>query len=221
MSLLGVLSAALALLAGAVALRWASRRRDALGRPRPFPVWSVSALVLLALLAAVPVVRNRQQESQLSRVASVLAGAPVTVVCQTSAGALVDAGAELGWVAFDAAGAPEPRTLIKRDPCAALRAYAEGDKADPGPEEVVAVHVLAHEAMHMRGETSESVAECQALQRSALAARLLGATRAQAAALSHRYWAEVYPRMPADYASAQCRPGGDLDEGLATAPWAG
>lgn len=219
MSPLAVCSAVCALGAVVVAARWWTRRRDALGRARPFPYVSVAVLVALAVAAAVPVVRTRQQESQLSRVASQLAGRAVTVDCQSTTGALVDTGVELGYVPFDAAGRPLPRTTLKRDPCARLRAYADGGQDRPGLDEVVAVHVVTHEAMHMRGEPSEAASECQAVQRDAQTARLLGATPSQAAALSRRYWEEVYPLMPADYRSTDCRPGGAWDEGLTSSPW--
>jgi len=216
---LAVCSAASALGAAVVAARWWTRRRDALGRARPFPYVSVVLLVVLAVAAAVPVVRTRQQESQLSKVASQLAGRTVTVDCQSTTGALVDTGVELGFVPFDAEGRPLPRTTLKRDPCARLRAYADGGQGRPSTDEVIAVHVLTHEAMHMRGEPSEAATECQALQRNAQAAQLLGATPSQAAELSRRYWEDVYPRMPADYRSADCRPGGAWDEGLESSPW--
>jgi hypothetical protein len=88
-----------------------------------------------------------------------------------------------------------------------------------GRDEVIAVHVLTHEAMHMRGETNEATAECEAVQRDRTTAALLGATPRQADELARTYWLTVYPDMPADYSSAECRPGGALDEGLTTAAW--
>ena len=33
------------------------------------------------------------------------------------------------------------------------------------------------------------------------------------------YWGDVYPLMPDGYRSADCRPGGTLDDGLTDAPW--
>ena len=221
MSLLTALSLVLLLCAALVGGRWATRRVDGLGRPRAFPVWSVTLLVVLALGAAIPGARRRTQERRLASVASRLVGHHVSVHCQSNAGALVDAGAELGFVKYDADGIPEARTTIKREPCGALRKYVSNGSArhKPTPDEVVAVHVLTHEAMHMRGETNEATAECEAMQRDAQTARMLGATERQAQGLARYYWQIVYPDMPDDYRTSDCAPGGRLDEGLSAAPW--
>ena len=199
-------------------VNWATHRRDSLGRERNLPVFSVSALVLVAVVAAVPGAQRKVEERRLGKIASSLAGKQVSVHCQDGAEAFVDAGSELGWVAFDENGIPERRTLIKREQCKLLKSY-DKHPADPSFDEVVAVHVLTHEAMHMRGERSEEVAECEAVQRDALTAQGLGATPEQALALAVTYWKQVYPRMPDDYVTGACSPGGALDEHLAGAPW--
>ena len=82
----------------------------------------------------------------------------------------------------------------------------------PTRDQVEAVHVLTHEAMHLSGRLEEAAAECAAVQRDAHTARLLGAPAAA-------YWRDVYPLMPDGYRSADCRPGGTLDDGLTDAPW--
>jgi hypothetical protein len=56
------------------------------------------------------------------------------------------------------------------------------------------------------------------MQRDAAMAEALGATAEQAQALAHRYWLEVYPRMPDGYTGG-CGPGGQWDERLRTPPW--
>ena len=217
---LGLVSLGCAASAAVQLIRWGTHRTDSLGRPRSLPVLSVSLLTVVGLAAMVPAARHRIEERRLSRVATVLVGHPVEVHCQTTTGAFVDAGAELGFVRYDEAGVPEPSTLIKRDPCRALGAYLGSDKATPTEEQVVAVHVLTHEAMHMRGETNEAVTECEALQRDARTAVLLGASTQQARRLARTYWLTVYPRMPDDYRTPDCVAAGPLDEGLDTAPWA-
>jgi hypothetical protein len=199
-------------------VNWATHRRDSLGRDRNLPVFSVSALVLVAVVAAIPGAQRKVEERRLAKIASSLAGKNVSVHCQDGAEAFVDAGSELGWVAFDANGVPEPRTLIKREQCKFLKAY-DKNPTNPSWDEMVAVHVLTHESMHMRGERSEEIAECEAVQRDALTAQRLGATPEQAMALARRYWVQVYPRMPDDYITGACSPGGTLDEHLASSPW--
>ena len=170
--------AGLCLLACAVALagRWLLRPRDGLGRPKPFPAVSVLLLVALAVGCLVPVYRHHRLETRLEAAASALVGVPVTVNCQTAGQQFVDAGAELGFVRYGPDGVPERATLIKRDQCSDLADYLGSDKSSPSRDQVVAVHILSHEARHMAGVTVEAEAECGAMQRDARAAQLLGAS---------------------------------------------
>ena len=212
---------AVALAGGAVAVAvgWALRPNDELGRPRPFPWVSVALLVALAAAGAVPGVLRAQQERRLGRAASVLAGARVAVRCQSLGGAFVDGGPELGYVRWRADGRPEPWALLKRDQCRRLGAYGRSGKHRPSRDQVLALHVLTHEAMHLSGRLDEATAECAAVQRDARTARLLGAGEADAAGLAAAYWQDLYPLMPGGYRSPDCRSGGALDEHLAEAPW--
>ena len=207
--------------AGLLAGRWLRRRRDALGRAQPFPAVSVLLLVALGVGALVPVIRHHRLEARLSAAASDLVGTPVAVHCQTAGKAMVDVGRELGYVRYGADGVPERATLIKRDQCADLRDYLGSDKDSPSADQVIAVHILSHEARHMAGVKDERVAECGAMQRDARAAQLLGADATQARRLAQQYWLTVYPRMSDEYRSWECRPGGPLDERLPSAPWSG
>jgi hypothetical protein len=215
------LAEGLLLAAVVAATRWWLRRVDALGRRRPFPVFSVALLVVAGLGMLVPGVRHHQLEDRLAVVAGDLAGYSVVVNCQTAGQEWVDAGAELGYVRYGRDGVPERATLIKHAQCTELSRYlrSHGDHADDG--QVVAVHVLTHEAMHMAGITDEARAECLAVQRDAKTARLLGASPQEAANLARRYWREFYPRMSDTYRSSECRPGGQLDQASPDAPWIG
>jgi hypothetical protein len=155
---------------------------------------------------------DHRADDLLTHTASVLAGRDVHVSCQRLGGAFVDAGAELGYVAYDGPGGrPGDETVIKYDACQALYDWLGSDKQDPSELQVIAVHVLAHESEHLAGFTSESEAECRSVQSTERAARLLGATAAQARALAVRYATEVYPRMPDGYRSTECHDGGALD----------
>jgi hypothetical protein len=213
LSLIGFLA-----LAAGLAVRWVLRRVDALGRIAPFPRISVGISLALALCCAVPMVVQASVERRLERAAAEIAGAPVQVHCQSLGQAFLDLGPELGYVRYGADGVPEHSTLIKRDPCAHLRAWLWSSKAAPTPDQVVAVHVLTHETMHMVGITDEARAECAAVQRDAAMAQALGASPVGAAALARTYWTQVYPRMPDGYVGG-CGPGGTYDEGLPTPPW--
>jgi hypothetical protein len=199
--------------------RWSLTRVDAIGRHQRFPWVAIGLLVALAIGLAVPGFQRRGEEAELSAVASQLAGRPVTVHCQTMGQAFVDAGSELGWVPWRADGTPEAWTLIKRDQCRALKAYLGSDKAAPTPDQVVAVHVLTHEAMHLAGHIDEAEAECAAVQRNAMTAHLLGASSAGAQRLAEQYWTTIYPRMDDGYRTPDCRADGPLDERLPAPPW--
>ncbi len=199
--------------------RWWLRRVDALGRARPFPVFSVTVLVILGVGLLVPGVRREQIEDRLEIAASSLVGVPVVVECQTAGREFIDLGSELGYVRFGADGVPERATLIKRAPCRELARYVGSDHDHPTDAQVVAVHVLTHEAMHMSGITDEARAECLAMQHDARTARLLGAAPDEAAELARLYWRTVYPQMPSRYVSTECRPGGSLDQASPDAPW--
>jgi hypothetical protein len=213
---LGIVLAACAVVAAG---RWWLHRYDALGRSRRFPHFTVALLGLLAAASAMPTYLRHHEEDRLSAVASTLVGVGVRVHCQTLGGEFTDATGDLGHVRFSADGVPEHQTLIKRGPCTDLRHYLASDKSHPSAGEVVAVHVLTHESMHMRGQRSESMAECEAVQRDAETAQLLGATPAQAMLLARTYWIADYPLMPDAYRTSDCAPGGGLDEHLPNPPW--
>jgi hypothetical protein len=209
------------LVAAAVAVRWTATRTDVLGRRRSFPVIGVAVPLLVAVVAGVPVVRHARTEARLAQVAAALVGHQVTVRCETLSQAWTSAHTELGYVRFDADGQPEPLATLTVDACSDLSDWMGDHRGDAPQNQVVAVHVLTHEAMHLAGERNEARAECAAVQRDARTAALLGATPAQARAVAWRYWRIDYPTLPDDYRTADCAPGAALDEGLEDAPWSG
>jgi hypothetical protein len=205
--------------AAALTVRWLTHRHDELGRARQAPTIAVPLLLIIALTAGAIMWRHHQHERRLTNVASTLIGAPAQVSCQTLGSSMVDTGGDLGYVKWGPDGTPERRTLIKRDTCNDLAAFMKNPTAQAPEEQVIAVHVLTHESMHMRGERAESRTECQAVQRNATTAALLGATNDQSRELARRYYQEIYPRQSADYWSADCAQGRALDEGLPDSPW--
>ena len=213
LSLIGFLA-----LAASIVVRWMLRRVDSLGRIAPFPRISVGLSLALALCFGVPLAVEAWVEHQLEGAASQVAGGPVQVSCQSLGQAFVDLGPELGFVRWGPDGVPERSTLIKFGPCGNLRAWLGSTKASPSLDQVIAVHVVTHETMHMVGLTNEAHAECAAVQRDAAMAEALGASPAEAQALAQRYWTEVYPRMPDGYVGG-CGAGGQYDEQRPNPPW--
>lgn len=217
--MLNILAVVLLLSAAALPARWLLVRRDSLGRAHAFPALSTALLLALALAALGPGVLRARLEDRLTDAAGQIVGRPVTVRCQSFGEAFVDPHSELGYVPFDRDGKPMLQTLIKRAQCKDLSAYLRSDRRGPSHDQVVAVHVLTHEAIHMQGVSDEAEAECLAVQHNAQMAEALGAPPDAAFDLSVRYWQIVYPRMPANYRSDRCGPGEALDVGMKHAPW--
>jgi hypothetical protein len=214
-----IIALVLVVAAAVLSVRWLRRPRDSFGRERPYPYLSIGLLGVVAVGAVIPAYLRHQEETRLSAVASQLVGTPVRVHCQSFGQTLTQLDGDLGFVKWGQDGVPEHQTFIKREQCGDLKSYLSSDKQHPNPDQVVAVHVLTHESMHMRGITSEADAECAAMQRDARTAELLGATPAAAMGLARIYWRIEYPRMPSTYRTLDCKPGGPLDEHLPTAPW--
>lgn len=177
-------------------------------------------VVLIAVLGFFEV-RWLVREHQYSQIASELVGREVSVHCQRSAASLVDISGFMGYVPYPADGSPADEAFLRNDTCRALGRYVSSDDVRSSPElvELMAVHVLTHEAMHMAGERVEARAECMAVQRNVDTATALGADAAQAALLASAYYELVYPDVPPEYRSELCAPGAEWDEGLPGAPW--
>lgn len=182
--------------------------RHAMGHRHPV---LIPILMVPALLLGWQEWSFRSDEADFSRIAAEIAEREVRIECQRFSGALLDPTAEAGYVAFDAAGTPGDVGRLERDACNALRDYLHGDKSSPDLDQVVAVQVLAHESYHLAGVRSEAQTECSAVQRLDEVAEALGATPDEARSLAERYYAEVYPRMPDAYRSAECKDRGELD----------
>jgi hypothetical protein len=184
-------------------------------------------LVPLLALAVYLLVERRQaaaHEELLGSIASEIAGRPVEVRCQGRVSAALDVTAESGLVRFDAHGRPADWTDLKRGICLSLRRFRSDYASDKFAclhdplacdESVVrsvhALETLAHESWHLAGHVSEATTECYALQTIAIVAERLGAPRAQGEQLARAAFLGLYPRMPPEYHSAECRDGGELD----------
>jgi hypothetical protein len=156
---------------------------------------------------------------RLAAAASVVAGIAANVRCQTAAEASVDRTTDLGHVQIWIDDVPERTAVIKYVQCERIADYIADHGRDPDRAEVIAVHVLTHESVHMSGQHDEALTECAAMQRDAQTARVLGADDDDARTVGERYWSDVYPYMPADYRSPDCRAGGLFDEHRPDPPW--
>jgi hypothetical protein len=195
----------------------------------------LAVVALVALLLGFLAVRHQQAEAaerRLATIAGEIAGRAVHVECQGALAALFDVTAEAGSVQFDAHGRPTDTARLKRRTCSDLARFRRDPhsaelaclwRGAPCPEEVIrtawSVQALAHEAWHLAGELDEARTECFGIQTTARVAERLGAEPTHAQALAAYLYAHVYPRLPSNYRTGDCRDGGPLDLRPESAVW--
>jgi hypothetical protein len=198
-------------------------------RPAPLTVRSRSrtrarllqALAVLGLFAGLVFLDSRGTQWQrlatakkaatislLDRQAARIAGHPARVICDVS-------GRHVGYVQ-DADGLAEVggrRAWLTPQICYQLYLITRDGRAS-GPKSGKAIAVLAHEAWHLRGETSERLANCFAYQSGVQVGEALGLSARTARQLMHEQLAD----NPIDFAAtpqyivpAGCHRGGSFD----------
>jgi hypothetical protein len=190
---------------------WVVRRVVRVVRPRGTVGFAVGALVVasVSFLTALGVeVRHHVAQERATAVVRELTGNPSAhAACQRFTPDLLDLSNYAGSVRWESPHV----ALLRRATCNDLHSWLMSRKTQPTLDQVIALHVVVHEAVHVAGERSESVTECTALQYDARAAELLGATPEQAQALAVRYYEEAYPLMRPEYRSGDCVEDGPLD----------
>lgn len=189
LSLVVVVTAALAVRAGV---------RLARGRVS-WPALGVAALVTwtaLAGLSGYHELRHHHAQALATDATRLASGDPTArAVCRRTTVDWLDLSGTLGFVRYD-----DPSTsLLRASTCRDLGSWLWSSKHSPSLDEVVAVHVVSHEAQHVAGEFDEGLAECGALRWDAAVAERMGASARQASALAERYVAEVYPYQRDEY----------------------
>lgn len=191
---------------------------------QPEPISWPYLLIALGLaigLASVPWRKIRFEQFLTAKARILSESDQATVHCNTFFDTAVDPMAL-------AAGHANPETgeiVLQKPWCAVLRKYLKHPQR-LDDENIFSVQMFAHEAMHVRGERNEAVAECQAIQRYVRAARLLGVPEASAREGGLRYYRSLYQQrrqiggMQAPYYSVECAPGKRLDEALPDSTWA-
>jgi hypothetical protein len=178
------------------------------------PWWALAVLIVPLLVLGYGERQWLSAEQEFSSVARRIAPDAAGVHCQRRSETFFDAGAGVGRVWFGPDGTPERAALLSYETCQRLAAWWRSDPVDRGSaplDEIVALHTLTHESIHLTGERSEALTECRAMQLDEQVALTLGASPAAARQVAVRYAAEVFPRIGADYRSADCRPDGPLD----------
>lgn len=164
-----------------------------------WPALGIAAAVLWTVLAGVAAfheVRHHRTQALATSATRLASGDPeARVDCVRVTTDLVDLSPYRGFVMHD-----DPTTsTLPATTCSDLARWVSSGKQSPSLDEVIAVHVVSHEAQHVAGELDEGAAECRALRWDAAVAERMGATPEQAAALAARYLAEVYPHMRRPY----------------------
>jgi hypothetical protein len=178
------------------------------------PVLPVAAVPVLGLLAIHH--ERHVNEDRLGRVASQIAGRAVEVRCSGTLKKLVDISPHAGSVYFDGSGRPADYTDLNDATCSSLDDFAEGET---GPGDAVrvaqALHVLAHESIHLSGVRDEAQADCFGFQKTAFVAEELGASSEDARRYAELAVLERARSAPPEYRSPDCHEGGllDLDRG--------
>ncbi len=149
-------------------------------------------------------------EQRFTREAAAIAGKPVTVRCD-------DSYAFTG-VGSDAAGVAFPRhalAYLEPQVCRTLRGVTVAGAAGNRESAALAITVLAHEAIHLRGVRDEARTECYAIQEGVRLGVRLGLDPATARALMRsqleRDLGDASLQRLAYRLPAGCRAGGSLD----------
>jgi hypothetical protein len=153
-------------------------------------------------------------EQQFSAVVRTLQPLAPGVHCQRLGETLTANAWEMGHVMFED-GVPTGPAVLSYQACQDLTSYwraSAREKSNPTREQVIAVHVLSHEAIHLNGVMNEAATECRAMQHDAVVAQRLGATPEQGRVLAERYASAIYPMMPSEYVTKDCVKDGPLDK---------
>ncbi len=175
---------------------------------RQWRTWTTTLLTLAALIAGYAEAAFAHRQQLATEALILVSGVPdARANCSRITEEMLNLGTYDGYVTFDGKHVAD----LRRHICLDLASYASGGQAKPSDDQMLAVHVVTHEAEHIAGYTKESEAECRAVQLNHRVAEFLGATPEQARALQKRYFEEYYPRLRSDYISPECREGGAYD----------
>ena len=174
--------------------------------PRPALYVLIGLLGLLLVQQSYMEFRWISTERTATDVARQIAGEQSAVHCQRMTEAMLYASADRGRVEMKRAGAPEPTAMLTWEVCRDLRDWLGSDRQHPSLEQITALHILVHEAVHLTGQFNEGATECTAIAEDAAIARQLGASEDVATRMARRYRNEVYPRLATEYKAGACAP---------------
>ena len=165
--------------------------------------WLMIPLVsLLFLPLGLMELRWSVMESKISAVVDDISGKKGgSVHCQRFSEAFFDTKvSEAGHVSSD-----KPNVaVVNYEQCQHIFAWLERGKGEPSREQMHAIHVLTHEAVHVSGQYNEAVTECTAINRDYLTVKELGGSLEQGHQLASSYYTGIWPGMPKEYILPGC-----------------
>lgn len=195
--MLTVVALALAALSVRAAVRlWLHRPTS-----RAFGVVALVGWLLLTAWASGVEARHQITQAWATRMVRVVTDDPSSRAhCARGAVELFDLSGYAGHVDWDRPTLAQ----LRASTCGDLASWLVSSKRDPSLEQIIAVHVVVHEAEHVRGLRNESHAECAALADEVGVAMQFGASREVAERMHRRYVTEVYPYLSEEYLGS-CR----------------
>lgn len=168
-------------------------------RRASFQGLAVAALVVWLGVTATALtfeMRHQWVQNVATDVVREVSGRPGTkAVCTRRTPDMLDLSNTAGRVMYDR---PDV-AVLRADTCADLASWLFSTKVSPTLDHVTAVHVLVHEAVHVRGEFNEATTECLAMALDEQVAASLGAPVVTAQTMARTYAEQVYPWMPDGY----------------------
>lgn len=187
------------------------------------PAFGLLAIFLVALGALVwPQYRARAVEAKVKPLVQALSQRDASARCPRYITAIFT---NVGSVRLDANGNPADRTDLTGPICDALRhLYTDEGRAEleclvtdgrcpeSARRSVIALSVVAHEAMHLRGILDEAAAECSSIAEGQRSGELAGLSPEQGRMIGYLHLMALNPSTPAEYAvsPADCDAARDL-----------
>lgn len=156
-----------------------------------------------------PQLRARETERQVRPLVQALAQRDAGARCPRYLTAVLTS---VGSVSFDETGRIADHTELTGPVCDGLRhLYSAKGRAELScltttgvctPETqraIVALSVVVHESMHLRGQFDEALTECESLGESGTVSRVLGIPLEQARMISYLHYKALNPNTPPEY----------------------
>jgi hypothetical protein len=196
--------------------------RSGFDRPNPsISIGYVLATAAISAALAYTPIRYWQFERFLSTIAQQLSE---TNKAHVHCNSFIDSVLDTNVFAAGHANLETGRIVLQHPWCGELMDHLANPKAAT-EKGIHSVRLFTHEAMHIRGEMNEAKTDCQAVQRYARAAKLLGVDDALAQEHGESNYNGTYKQrgaiggMAGQYFSNDCAPGKAMDERLSDSIW--